>query len=108
MWHQWTKHLSDPVEKAKFVSEVQSCRFIFRRLIEILDDKEKEINNSETSFTDYQSPSWAYVQAHKNGYRSCLRHIKTLVDLDQQKEPVKDERNLVSGPDGKPTPRLSL
>src|SRR5215831_13560135 len=108
MYVQWTKHLQDPVEKENFTAQIKNASTVLRRLKDLLDDKEKEIDDSETSFTAYNVPNWDYIQAHKNGYRSCLRHLRELVDLDKQREP--NESNVISRPTKsvRPQPRLSL
>lgn len=83
----WTKHLKDPEEKKRFEVYLQSCGQAFRRLQTLLKEKENALNSAERSVEAYDSPNWAERQAHRNGNMEMLWFLKTLVDLDQQKEP---------------------
>ena len=82
MYTDWTKHISDKDEKAAFEKEIRSSVEVLRRLKKLLEDKEATLERSELDPTAYNSPSWAYLQAHKNGYRSALNHLKQLCTLD--------------------------
>lgn len=86
MMSQWTKNLSDPKDKERFQSSILGSRPVLERLQELLDEEEKDLDSSELKEATYDTPSWAYLQAHKNGQRSMIRKIKTLINLDQQKE----------------------
>ena len=80
---EWTNHLPNDEEKARFRGEVISARRVLERQTEILNKKEKALDRSEMSVTAYSEPNWGERQAHKNGYRQCLAEIKRLNDLDQ-------------------------
>lgn len=84
MYTKWTQHLSDPKEKADFEKEVLSCKFVFERLKEMLNEQKNEFERSEASTKVYDLPNWDYRQAHANGYKQCLNNLLKLVDLDQQ------------------------
>lgn len=81
----WTKHLKDPEEKQKFEKDLIHSQNVLHRLLQLLDEEENSLNRSETDIKTFDSPNWAYLQAYKNGYRACLKIIKKLVDLDQEK-----------------------
>lgn len=87
MYYAWTKHIKDLNEKSKFESQIYSSREVLNRLREILKDEELALDRSETDIKVFDSPNWAYKQAYKNGYRSCLEVMDRLVDLDQQTPP---------------------
>lgn len=43
-------------------------------------------NEVKTQEADYDSPSWAFKQADRNGYIRAYRELLALVDLDSDKE----------------------
>lgn len=77
----WTRHLKTDEEKEKFEKGLRNSKWILDRLSEILTDAEDELSSSEISAKNYDSPSWAYKQAHTNGQRSTLRTLKRLINL---------------------------
>ncbi len=74
----WFKHLKTPEEQEKFKGAVLGSKVIFRRMSEILDEKEAELSITEN---DYDTLNWAYRQADANGYRRCLKEIQKLINL---------------------------
>lgn len=84
MYTMWTKHIEDTEEKKRFEKYVLGSKRLLNRLKDILQEQEDALNVGEMSPKNYDSPSWAYKQAHSNGYRQCLNVLKKLVDLDQQ------------------------
>lgn len=84
MYTKWTEHLSSEQDKQKFQNSILGSRDVLDRLKDILDAQERDLLNSEVSLDTYSQPNWAERQAHKNGYRSCLRSLRKLIDLDQQ------------------------
>lgn len=81
----WTKHLQTEEDKQKLEKSIRSARHVLDRLKEILGEMEEELNASELSPKNYDSPNWDYKQAHVNGQKSTLRAIKKLITLDQEK-----------------------
>lgn len=84
MYSAWTKHLKDPEDKTKFEQGVRSSKTILDHLITILNEMESDLNQAEVNPKTYEVPNWDYRQAHNNGYRQCLNHLKKLIDLDKQ------------------------
>lgn len=76
---QWSKHLVDKQAKANFESLVGNSTIVLNRLHDILMEEEQALLAEEASTSDYDSPSWAYKQAHRNGKRAALAHIKRLL-----------------------------
>jgi hypothetical protein len=60
-----------------FKKQVLSSRDVLERLTEILEDKKTEVVLS----TDYDSPSWAYKQADRNGYDRALTEVINLLNM---------------------------
>ena len=57
---------------------LKNNRTMIFRLLEILDKYETEETKQETNQSDYDSPSWGYKQADRNGARRAYRKIKSL------------------------------
>jgi len=86
MQSAWTKHLKTPEEKEKFQSAILSARPVLERLKEIIEETDKASADALLGMSSYESPSWAYKAADNVGYRRALRSIKSLTNLDQQKD----------------------
>lgn len=84
MISEWTKHLKNEKDKEDFSKYVLGSKALLNRLREILEDKEHSLDYSETALETYDNNNWSYRQAHKNGYRSCIRSIKKLIDLNKE------------------------
>lgn len=84
MYTDWTKHLKDPKAKAEFEQDVKNSKYILDHIKTILSDWEKSLDRSELDPVVFNLPNWAYSQAFKNGFRSCLAKLTQLIDLDQQ------------------------
>lgn len=80
----WYNHLKDPEERSKFKQYIYGSKKILERQTAILDEMENELDQQETDQDQYSSPSWAALQADRNGYRRALRRIKKLNNLDQK------------------------
>lgn len=66
----------DAKEKEEF-KRLLAHSSLIRRIREILVEFEKQTNNK---VTDYDSPSWAYRQADKNGEARAYSKILNLLD----------------------------
>lgn len=76
---EWSKHLKTEAERKEFSSVVLNDRLVLGRLAEIIDEKLSGLQSRETSLTEYDSPSWAYRQAHMNGIKAGLTAIRNLL-----------------------------
>jgi hypothetical protein len=86
MYTKWTQHLKDKEEKEDFEKHVWSAKPVLDRLMQLLTNSIDGIEKSEISLKNYDLPNWDYRQADYNGYKRALMEIKTLIDLDQQRE----------------------
>lgn len=84
MLPQWTHHLKTDDEKTRFRKYVYSSKGVIDRLKDLMEQDENELNSKEVDESSYDSPSWAALQADRNGYRRCLRKFKKLLTLDQK------------------------
>ena len=79
----WIKNLPAK-EQEEFEKTLRHSTTVLTRLQEIVTEKITAIEREENSTVVYDSPSWAYKQAHLNGERSGLTKIKNLLSfLDQ-------------------------
>lgn len=85
MYTTWTKHLPTPAEKEGFEKSIKSAKPVLDVLKTILKEQEDLIDRSESDIKVFDQPNWEFRQAFKNGQRSALRSLYTLVDLDHQK-----------------------
>lgn len=79
----WTKHLKTEEEKQRFTNSVLGSKTVLTRLKDILKEIEDDQEKIERDTRIYESPSWAYKQAHLNGFRDCLGKINKIITIDQ-------------------------
>ncbi len=82
----WTAHLQTEDEKQRFLNQLHGSRDVTDRLKELIAAKENELGKAERNIGVYQSPNWAYSQAHRNGYASAMAVIRNLLTSDQEKQ----------------------
>jgi|TARA_R100000084_G_scaffold108987_1_gene73408 hypothetical protein len=63
--------------KEKRKEEIKSYLNAFEALAEVLEKKDK-------SSPDYDSPSWAFHQAHNNGYNQAIEDVLKLINIKQE------------------------
>lgn len=78
---QWAQGISDPDKKTSFESAIRNATTALGRLKEILVDKQGAVSAKETKIEAYENASWAYRQAHINGYRQCLKEMAELLSF---------------------------
>lgn len=76
----WISHLKDKDEKERFKKSVLSQQDVWERLEEILADR---LENLGPDIRDYENPSWAYRQAHINGYKEAIFELLELLPLTE-------------------------
>jgi hypothetical protein len=67
-------------EQDGFKREVKSAKNVLDKLEQIVQNRIKQIVITD----DYDSPSWAYKQADRNGYNRALTEIINILHLDQE------------------------
>lgn len=76
----WLKHL--PLERQKGFEELlRNNPLIFARLHDILSEWEQVVASEETSKDQYETGSWAMLQAHRNGNREIIKKLKDLISF---------------------------
>jgi hypothetical protein len=58
-----------------FKKQISSSKDVLEKLEKIIKEKIKEVVLSE----DYDSPSWAYKQADRNGYNRALTEVLNIL-----------------------------
>lgn len=77
---EWLRGLS-PQEQDRFKNNVLSSKIVLDKLIEICYNIHKSLD--KVSY-DYDSPAWAYKQAHVNGQKEMLEKIISLCTLTER------------------------
>lgn len=77
----WTKHLKDPKQRADLESLLRNSSQAFSRLLEIIEEKERTLNNSDHSIKDFEDAAWAFKQAFRNGQRAGMKEIRDLLEF---------------------------
>ena len=77
----WYQHLRNKEEQENFKKIVESSKITLDRLTEIVYTISK--SGESHSAEDYDSPSWAYKQADRNGYLRALNTILKLIDIKE-------------------------
>lgn len=67
-------------EQEGFKKEVKSAKNVLDKLEDIVRSRLKDIVVTE----DYDSPSWAFKQADRNGYNRALTEIINILNLDHE------------------------
>lgn len=80
---QWTKHCTSEEEKKQYVESLKRAKWVFDDINKLVDSNLASREASEISPSTYESPNWAYQQAHNNGYKQALRDLKKLLTIDQ-------------------------
>lgn len=76
----WLKDCKTKKEKEAVNQVLQSNRESLDRLKEILEPMLKDT----TPAADYDSPSWAYKQADRNGFNRAVTTVLDLINLDKE------------------------
>jgi hypothetical protein len=77
---QWFSHLKTKSEQEEFKKIVLGSQKVLDRAKEVCYNM---IKSGERSVLDYDSPSWAYRQAHDNGRQEAFKEIIKFLSLDQ-------------------------
>lgn len=79
----WTKHCKTAEEAEQFKQSLKRVQWVLEHIKTIVNSD--AIEAAETSPKSYDSPNWAYRQAHANGYKQAVKDIHKLLTLDQDK-----------------------
>lgn len=77
----WTKHLKDPQKKRDFEQAVRHSTLALGRFKQILQDELDSLENVSTSLDEFDSPSWAFKQAYRNGEKARIKKTLELLSF---------------------------
>lgn len=80
----WTKHCKSVDEKEKYTESLKRAQWVLEDIKTLINENLASLEASEMSPKGYDSPNWAYRQAHVNGYKQALRDFTKLLTLDQK------------------------
>lgn len=79
-WTLWTSTLKTEEAKKEFLQLMSiSNGPVLKRLLEIVVEEKNKTNKNSLSLNNYDSPSWAYIQADNVGYQRGLNLIEHLL-----------------------------
>lgn len=82
MQSSWLKDAKNTEERKELEKTLRNSRFALDILAKMVYNISKDIEKSK--FDDYDSPSWAYSQADKNGQLRAYRRILDLLDFSSK------------------------
>ena len=77
---EWLKGIPSD-KKDDFEQIIRHSTIMATRLLELCDEWEADLDRAEAKVSDYDSPSWGYKQAHRNGDRSRIRKLRDLLSF---------------------------
>jgi hypothetical protein len=82
----WVKHLPQATTDAikKFEEGIRNSSFALGRLQDILKEELEQIDRSESTDSQFDTPNWDYLQAYRNGDRSRIRKLLYLLSFMDQ------------------------
>lgn len=79
----WLKGVPDGKEKDIRRAEVNTARFAFKVLTEILEDKIRTKEGERNAPDCYKLPAYSEYQADASGYIRALREVQSIIDLKE-------------------------
>lgn len=76
---QWIKKEKSEEGRKRIEGILRNSVSALTLVYSLLEEKEKELSSPKTS--DYENPSWAFLQAHKNGKLEQLAELKQLLEF---------------------------
>lgn len=64
---------------------IRNSAVLLRQLNLIVERWDTEINSQEVKISDYDTPSWAARQAHRNGEKSRIRKLRDLISFIKER-----------------------
>jgi hypothetical protein len=78
---KWIAGIENPEE---FESKMIEQKELFKRLYELLEQKERANDKDKLRKNNYDSPNWGMRQADSIGYGRCLQEMKALLNYTQE------------------------
>lgn len=78
---RWTQHLKSKEQQERFLQALKNDTLVLGRLRDIIEEEIEAVGRREVRSDSYDSPSWAYQQAHYNGVRQQLLALRDLLSF---------------------------
>jgi hypothetical protein len=78
---RWTQHLKSEEQKERFLQALRNDTLVLGRLKDIIEEDIAALQRREVRTDSYDSPSWAFQQAHYNGVRQQLLALHDLLSF---------------------------
>lgn len=78
---RWTQRLKTQDQKEKFLQALKNDTLVLGRLREIIEEDIAALSRREVRMDSYDSPSWAFRQAHLNGVKQTLHGLRDLLSF---------------------------
>jgi hypothetical protein len=75
---EWTKGLTEEASKL-IKQDYIAAQYLRKRLSELLSEQSDNHRKQLNSKVNYDSPSWAYLQADSVGYQRALEEVINLI-----------------------------
>lgn len=85
MMIDWVKHCQSVEEKEQYKNSLLRAKWVLDDLSKLVNSNLVGRETAEISPKTYDSPNWAFQQAHNNGYKQALKDVINLINLDQDK-----------------------
>jgi hypothetical protein len=80
----WIRHCKSEEDKANYTASLKRAKWVLDDLSKLVQSNLNGREVAEISPKTYESPNWAYQQAHNNGYKQALKDVLNLINLDQE------------------------
>ena len=78
---RWTQHLKTEEQKERFLQALRNDTLVLGRLKEVIEEDLAALSRREVRTDSYESPSWAFQQAHYNGVKQQLLALRDLLSF---------------------------
>lgn len=82
----WTADIKDKDKKKKFEEHIRNSVHTpaWNKLKEIIEQRIDRTGDLPLKLEEYDNPSWAYKQAHLNGYAAGLKFVYDLINIEKE------------------------
>lgn len=80
---RWVSHIKDPEKKSEFTKTILASTTMASRLLEILEEEERQIDSSMCSIKEFDSPNWSLKQAFYQGEKSRIKKLRELLEFNK-------------------------
>lgn len=86
MYTLWTQGAKSLEEKENIKKEIYGAQPVLDRLGIMIQKELDALEVAEISPKFYETPNWDYKQAHTNGFKSAIRMVLKIINLDDQRD----------------------